>query len=112
MKTTDVREMPELPPSILQPVFQELVSDSEALLNVSLTCSTWRALAQPAVYREVDISSHNNGRQPQLECKVRPLVYADYDGECRPRNLVSRQRAFSGLMFDEPQLANHVKYFT
>ena len=66
MMTTDVREMPELPPDVLQLVFQELVGDNEALLNVNLTCSTWRSLARPSVYREVDISSHKNGRQSQL----------------------------------------------
>ncbi|GAB7330787.1 hypothetical protein MBLNU13_g02335t2 [Cladosporium sp. NU13] len=104
--TTDVREMPELPPDVIKLVFQELVSDQEALLNVSLTCSAWRSLAQPFIYRVVNISSHNNGRQPQLECEMRPLVYADYDGEYRPRNLVSRQRAFLRLMVDAPQFAD------
>lgn len=104
--------MPELPPDVLQLVFQELVGDYEALLNVSLTCSAWRSLAQPSVYRVVDISSHNNGRQPQLECEMRPLVYADYDGEFRPQNLVSRQRAFLRRMMDEPQLARYVRSFT
>lgn len=110
--TTNVREMPELPPDVLQLVFQQLVGDNEALLNISLTCSAWRSLARPSVYRVVDISSHNNGRQFQLECEMRPLVYADYDGEYRPRNLVSRQRAFLRLMVNEPQLARYVRSFT
>ena len=112
MMTTNVREMPELPPDVLQLVFQQLVGDNEALLNISLTCSAWRSLARPSVYRVVDISSHNNGRQFQLECEMRPLVYADYDGEYRPRNLVSRQRAFLRLMVNEPQLARYVRSFT
>jgi hypothetical protein len=112
MVTTDGREMPELPPDVLQIVFQELAGDYEALVNVSLTCSAWQSLAQPSVYREVDISSHNNGRQPQLECEMRPLVYADYDGEFRPQNLVSRQRTFLRRMVDQPQLAKYVKSFT
>ena len=110
--TTDAREMPELPPDVLQLVFHELVGDEEALLNVSLTCSAWRSLAQPSVYRVVDISSHNNGRQPQLECEELPLVYADYDSEYRPRNLITRQRDFLRLMVDKPHLAKYVKSFT
>lgn len=110
--TTDVREMPELPPDVLQLVFQELAGHYEALLNVSLTCSAWQSLALPSVYREVDISSHNNGRQPQIECEVLPLVHADYDGQFRPRNLISRQRTFLRRMVDQPQLAKYVKSFT
>jgi hypothetical protein len=110
--TTDAREMPELPPDVLQLVFHELVGDEKALLNVSLTCRAWWSLAQPSVYCVVDIGSHNNGRQPQLECEELPLVYADYDGEYRPQNLISRQRAFLRLMVDEPQLAKYVKSFT
>ena len=110
--TVGSREMPELLPDILELVFQELVGDRETLLSVSLTCSAWRSLALPSIYRVVDISSHNNGRQPQFECDALPLVYADYDGEYRPRNLVSRQRAFLRLMVDKPQLAGYVKSFT
>lgn len=104
--------MPELPTDILRLVFQELVGDNETLLNISLTCSAWHSLAVPSVYHAVDISSHNNGRQPQFECEMRPLVYADYDGEFRPRNLVSRQRAFLRLMMSKPQLARYVRSFT
>lgn len=107
-----MHEMPELPPDVLHFVFQELVGDYETLLNVSLTCRGWQSLAQPSVYHAVDISSHNNGRQPQLENETRPLVYADYDGEFQPQNLVSRQRAFLCRIVDEPQLARYVKSFT
>jgi hypothetical protein len=110
--TTDAREMPELPPDVLQLVFHELVGDEKALLNVSLTCRAWWSLAQPSVYCVVDIGSHNNGRQPQLECEELPLVYADYDGKFRPQNLVSRQRTFLRRMVDKPQLAKYVKSFT
>jgi hypothetical protein len=109
---TDPREMPELLPDILQLAFQELAGDSETLLNISLTCSAWRSLVLPSLYRVVDVSSHNNGRQPQLECDMVPLVYADYDGYYRPQNLVSRQRAFLRLMVDKPHLAKYVKSFT
>ena len=112
MNAADMREMPELPADILRLVFQELVGDNETLLNISLTCGAWHSLAVPSVYHTVDISSHNNGRQPQLECEVLPLVYADYDGRHRPRNLVSRQRAFLRLMVEKPQLARYVKSFT
>jgi len=104
--------MPELLPDVLQLVFQQLAGDNASLLNVSLTCRAWRSLALPSVFQVVDISSHNNGRQPQLECSVRPLVYADYCGSYRPKNLVPRQRAFLQLMTDKPQLARYVKSFT
>jgi hypothetical protein len=104
--------MPELVPDVLQLVFQHLVGDSASLLNVSLTCRAWRSLALPCVFQVVDISSHNNGRLPELECEMRPLLYADYDGEFRPQNLVSRQRAFLRLVTDKPILARYVKSFT
>jgi hypothetical protein len=104
--------MPELVPDVLQLVFQQLVGDTASLLNISLTCRAWRSLALPCVFQVVDISSHNNGRQPELESEIRPLVYADYDGEFRPRNLVSRQRAFLYLVTDKPGLARYIKSFT
>lgn len=40
------------------------------------------------------------------------MVYANYSSEYRPRNLVSRQRAFLRLMTDKPELARYVKSFT
>jgi hypothetical protein len=104
--------MPELVPDVLQLVFQQLVGDSASLLNISLTCRAWRSLALPCVFQVVDISSHNNGRQPQLECEMRPILYADYDGDFRPQNLVSRQRAFLRLVTDKPELARYVNSFT
>jgi hypothetical protein len=107
-----VRKMPELSPDVLRLVFQELAGDSETLLNVSLTCSAWRSLALPSVYRVIDISSHNNGLQPQLERDMSSPVYADYDGRYRPQNLVSRQRAFLRLMVAKPLLAKYVRSFT
>jgi len=110
--TAAVREMPELLPDILQLVFRELVGDSTTLLNVSLACSAWRSLALPSVFRVVDISSHNNGRQPQLESEMYPIIYADYEGEYRPQNLVTRQRAFLRLVVGKPQLAKYVRLFT
>ena len=105
-------KMPELVPDVLQLVFRHLAGDNATLLNVSLTCRAWRSLALPVVFQIVDVSSHNNGRQPQHESSVRPLVYADYDGEFRPQNLVSRQRAFLRLVTDKPELARYVKSFT
>ena len=106
------RDTPELSPDILRLVFRELAGDNETLLNISLTCSAWRSLALPAVYRVVDISSHNDGLQPQLESDTSPPVYADYDGRYRPQNLVSRQRAFLRLMVAKPHLAKYVRSFT
>jgi hypothetical protein len=104
--------MLELVPDVLQLIFRQLAGDNATLLNISLTCRAWRSLALPAVFQVVDISSHNNGRQPQHECDVRTLVYADYDGEFRPQNLVPRQRAFLRLVTDTPELARYVKSFT
>jgi hypothetical protein len=104
--------MPELVPDVLQLVFRQLAGDNASLLNISLTCRAWRSLASPALFQVVDISSHNNGRQPQHESSVRPMVYADYDGEFRPQNLVLRQRAFLRLVADKPELARYVKDFT
>jgi hypothetical protein len=104
--------MPELVPDVLQLIFQELVGDTSSLLNVSLTCRAWRSLALPCLFQVVDISSHNNGRQTELECEMRPILYADYDGEFRPQNLVSRQRVFLRLVTEKPELARYVKSFT
>jgi hypothetical protein len=104
--------MPEIVPDVLQLVFQQLAGDSASLLNISLTCHAWRLLALPCLFQVVDISSHNNGRLPHLECEMRPLVYADYDGEFRPRNLVTRQRAFLRLLAQKARLAIYVKSFT
>jgi hypothetical protein len=105
--------MLELVPDVLQLIFRQLAGDNASLLNVSLTCRTWRSLALPAVFQVVDVSSHNNGRQPQHEYEdVRPLVDAEYDSEYRPQNLVSRQRSFLRLMTDKPVLARYVKSFT
>lgn len=104
--------MLELVPDVLQLVFQQLVGDSVSLLNVSITCRSWRSIALPCLLQAVDISSHNNGRQPQLECEMRTMVYADYHADYRPRNLVSRQRAFLRLMTDKPELTRYVKSFT
>lgn len=68
MIVADSCKMPELPADILRLVFQELVGNNETLLNIELTCSAWHSLALPSVCHAMDISSHNNGRQPQLEC--------------------------------------------
>jgi hypothetical protein len=57
----------------------------------------------------VDLSCHNNGRLPEHECEIRPVVYADYDAAFRPPNLVPRQRAFLRFMADRPRLAKYVK---
>lgn len=105
-------KMLELVPDVLQLAFEQLAGDSEALLNVSLTCRAWRSLALPCVYQVVDISSHNNGRRPDLESDMFPIVSADYDARWRQVNLVPRQRAFLRTMTDKPHLATYVKSFT
>jgi hypothetical protein len=105
--------MPEIVPEVLQLVFQQLAGDYASLLNISLTCRAWRSLALPTVFQVVDISSHNNGRQPQHEDEdVRPVVDAEYDSEYRPEGLISRQRSFLRLVTEKPVLARYVKSFT
>ncbi|KAL1588839.1 hypothetical protein WHR41_02423 [Cladosporium halotolerans] len=113
MMASNATNVPELLPDILLHVFEQLAGHSETLLNVSLTCRAWRSLALPSVYKVVDVSSHNNGRQPQCEDEdVWPMIYADYDGQFRPDNMLPRQRAFLRLLTDKPQLASYVKSFT
>jgi hypothetical protein len=108
----DLAKIPELLPDVLQLVFQQLAGDNETLLNISLTCRAWRWLALPGLYQVVDISSHNNGRQPQHENEVTPIVYSDQRGEYHQRNLIPRQRAFLRTMTEEPRLARLVKSLT
>jgi hypothetical protein len=108
----DLAKIPELLPDILQLVFQQLAGDHETLLSISLTCRAWRWLALPGLYQIVDISSHNNGRQPQHESEATPIVYADQRGEYHQRNLISRQRAFLRTMTEKPRLARLVKSLT
>lgn len=97
---------------ILLMVFENLVGDTETFIRVGLVCRSWRALSLPLLLRD---SSHNNGRlheHDELECFFRPFVMADYSDQFRPRNLVTRQRAFLRLMTHHPELARHVKAFT
>ncbi|KAK6432914.1 hypothetical protein LTR95_010906, partial [Oleoguttula sp. CCFEE 5521] len=87
--------------------------DYKSLCNIGLTCRKWRSLSLPCLLERVDVSSHNNGRQPQFEdpefCQV---IHADYDGKFRQRNLVPRQRAFLRLLVKRPELSKHVQSFT
>ncbi|KAF3020994.1 hypothetical protein E8E14_010152 [Neopestalotiopsis sp. 37M] len=82
-----------LPLDILVLIFHHFVADSQTL-------------------------AHNNGRLPEYEHNdddfAVPLrvVMADFEDNYRPRNLVSRQRAFLRLMIDRPELATHVQAFT
>ncbi|KAI0429679.1 hypothetical protein F5Y09DRAFT_309767 [Xylaria sp. FL1042] len=104
----------DLPFDVWRLVFDELAGDTETLARVGLVSHAWRDLSLPALLNHVDLSSHNNGRIPEEEgdalfCRV---VMADYSDRCRPRNLVSRQRAFLRLMIDHPELAIYVKVFT
>ena len=101
-----------LPADALVLIFDEFADEYESLCNVGLACRSWRALSLPSLLRIVDLSCHNNGRLPERECSLRPVVYADYDAAFRPQNLVSRQRAFLRFMVDRPGLAKYVKSLT
>lgn len=105
-----------LPGDLLQLIFDNLVGDYKTLVNAGLVCRSWRALSLPSLLKDVDLSSHNNGRLPELEDQDYPLdravVMSDYTDEYRPRNLVPRQRAFLHLMIDRPELVVHIKSFT
>lgn len=105
-----------IPAEILQLIFESLVGDAGALTRVGLVARSWRTLSLPFLLKDVNISSHNNGRVPEFETPELPLfrgiAMADYSDEFRPRSLVSRQRAFLRLMTDRPELATLVKAFT
>ncbi|KAF7553099.1 hypothetical protein G7Z17_g3840 [Cylindrodendrum hubeiense] len=105
-----------LPADILRLIFENLVGDSTTLACAGLVSRLWRTHSLPLLLKDVDLSSHNNGRLPQYEMPSLPLlrgvVMSDYSDEYRPRNLVPRQRAFLHLMTDRPELAMHVKTFT
>lgn len=105
-----------IPAEILQLIFESLVGDAGDLTRVGLVARSWRTLSLPFLLKDVDLSSHNNGRVPEYETPELPLfrgvAMADYSDEFRPRSLVPRQRAFLRLMTDRPELATLVKVFT
>ena len=103
-----------LPMDVLLLILDILVGDAETLARVGLVCRDWRILSLPFLLKDVDVSSHNDGRIPEHE---KPdlgfhVVMADFTDRCRPRNLVPRQRAFLRLMTEQPELAMHVKALT
>ena len=83
-----------LPLDVVTLVLRLLDDDKLSQCNVSLTCQAWHLLAQTALLRCVDISSHNLGRRPDFENKWNPVAYADHHGAFRQQNLIPRQRAF------------------
>lgn len=101
-----------IPSDVILVIFEQLVGDSYTLSNIGLTCRAFRQLSLPCLLRDVDVSSHNNGRVPEEECKIRPVVYADYYSYCRPDSLMPRQHAFLRLILDRPELAVYVQSFT
>lgn len=94
-------------------VFDELVGDATTLARVGLVSRSWRTLSLPFLFRDIDLSCHNNGRLPEHEDPSFPLLFgvvmSDYSDRYRPRNLVTRQRAFLRLMTERPELATKVK---
>ncbi|KAF3068899.1 hypothetical protein GL218_08188 [Daldinia childiae] len=105
-----------MPAEILQLIFDNLVGETGTLARVGLVSRSWRTLSLPFLLKDVDLSSHNNGRLPEYETPSFPLLrgitMADYSDEYRPRSLIPRQRAFLRLIIDRPELAMHVKAFT
>lgn len=107
-----------LPLDILVLIFHHFVADSQTLARVGLVCRLWRTLSLPVLLKDVNVSSHNDGRLPEHEetegdfPPLRRVVMADFEDIYRPRNLISRQRAFLRLMIDRPELATHVQAFT
>ena len=102
----------KLPSDVFLLVLDQMVGDSTTLSAVGLVCQKFRAISLPFLLRNVDISSHNNGRLPEEEGSMEPEVYADYDGRYRPDHMVPRQHAFLRLMTDRPELAGYVQSFT
>lgn len=100
-----------LPLDVWRVIFEQLVGDYETLCNIGLTCYAWRSLSLPCLLQWTDLSSHNNGRVPEHECEILPVLYADFHAKYRPPNLVPRQRAFLRLMTERPELAKYVKKF-
>ncbi|WEW54892.1 hypothetical protein PRK78_000319 [Emydomyces testavorans] len=100
------------PKDVLFLVIEQLLDDKTSLCQLSLANKSFRQIVLPFLLRDIDISSHNNGRLPECEDEIRPEVYADFGGEYRPTNLVSRQRAFLQLITDRPELALLVQSFT
>ncbi|OQO02811.1 hypothetical protein B0A48_11094 [Cryoendolithus antarcticus] len=104
-----------LSPDVLVLIFKHLSVelDYESLCNLGLTCRKWRLLSLPCLLERVDVSSHNNGRQPQFEDPdFYPVIYADHSWEYRQLNLIARQRAFIRLLTIRPQLATYVQSLT
>lgn len=103
-----------LPADILRLIFDHHAGDYATLCAISLACRTWHELALPALYHTVDLSSHNLGRQPEHECSIMPVIYADFEGRYRPSDsrLVPRQRAFLRRIVACPDLAKYVQSFT
>lgn len=112
------------PADILSLICDQLVGDSQTLVRLGRVSRTWRIFSLPFLLKHVDLSCHNNGRIPKgqiVEDDSPPgldfplgerVVMADFSDECRPRNLVPRQRAFLRLMTGRPELATHVKALT
>lgn len=109
---TDSSVLSSISPDILRLIFDQLAGDYATLCNVSLTCRSWRTLSWPSLLRVADLSSHNNGRQPQHECNIIPVIYADHHGKYRQPNLIPRQRAFLRLIIENPGLAKYVQSLT
>jgi hypothetical protein len=123
--TSHARDMPSLPPDVLRLVFDQLEADVTSILNVGLTCHTWRSLSLPSVYRNVDLSYHNIPDRPLArsnygnvdDLESRRWVngersYTEYKLQLRPANLVHRQRTFLRAITAHPKLAMYVKSLT
>lgn len=103
--------MENLNDDVLLLIFDYLVGDSAALSAMSLTCHAWHSLSLPFLLDTVDLSYHNQGRIPDLECSLFLVVMADSRAMLDQGNLQSRQRAFLRLMTERPDLTHYVHTF-
>lgn len=104
------------PADMLTLILEQLIGDSQSLASLSQTCTALYAVCILFLLSEVDLSSHNLGRQQEHQtATLLAFAYVDasYHNKYRPRNnLVARQRAFLCLLTEKPHLAVHVRHLT
>ena len=53
----------DLPADTVSLIFEELVGDDQTVFRLSRTLKAWRSFCLPVLLSQVDLSSHNLGRQ-------------------------------------------------
>lgn len=59
---------------VLQLIFDNLVGDNKTLSRAGLVSRSWRTYSLCFLLKDVDLSSHNNGRLPDREEPSLPLL--------------------------------------